>query len=155
MYYYLMSKILTKRVSFILLVIWLVVIFVFSNMDGDASYSLSSNILNGITNNSVANVSVYDTLHLVLRKLAHVLEYFILSALTYNYLRFYNLKQNTLYILVFVFNLICSSLDELHQLLILDRDGRLVDVLIDSLGAIIFLIIIIIINRNATKRKSN
>ena len=150
-----MSKILTKRVSFILLVIWLVVIFVFSNMDGDASYSLSSNILNGITNNSVASVGLYDTLHLVLRKLAHVFEYFILSALIYNYLRFYNLKQNTLYILVFVFNLICSSLDELHQLLTLDRDGRLVDVLIDSLGAIIFLIIIIIINRNATKRKSN
>ena len=155
MYYYLMSKILTKRVSFILLVIWLVVIFVFSNMNGDVSYSLSTNVLNGITNNTLASSDIYDTLHLLLRKSAHVLEYFILSALIYNYLRFYNLKQNMLYLLVFIFNLVCSSLDELHQLLILDRDGRIFDVLIDSLGAIIFLIIIIIINRNATKRKSD
>ena len=155
MYYYLMNKILTKKVSLLLLVIWLLVIFIFSSMNGGSSSSLSKNILMGLTNNSVASKHTFDLLHLILRKSAHFLEYFILSALIYNYLRFYNFKQNSLYILVFIFNLICSILDELHQVLTLGRTGKLVDVLIDSLGAILFLIIIIIVNKNATKRKSN
>lgn len=150
-----MNKILTKKVSLLLLVIWLLVIFIFSSMNGGASSSLSKNILMGLTNNSVTSKHTFDLLHLILRKSAHFIEYFILSALIYNYLRFYNLKQNSLYILVFIFNLICSILDELHQVLTLGRTGKVIDVLIDSLGAIIFLIIIIIVNRNATKRKSN
>ena len=155
MYYYLMNKILTKKVSLLLLVIWLVVIFIFSSMTGGESSSLSKNILAGLINNSVTSKHTFDLLHLLLRKSAHFLEYFILSALIYNYLRFYNLKQNSLYILVFIFNLVCSIFDELHQILIQGRTGKVVDVLIDSLGAIIFLIIIIIVNRNAAKRKSN
>lgn len=150
-----MNKIFTKKVSFILLVIWLLIIFVFSNMNGDASDEISTTILYGLTNNTVFEKEVFSFLHMMVRKTAHVLEYFILSALLFSYLRFYITKEKRLFITVFILNFVCSCFDELHQLFIYERAGKLTDILIDSLGAIIFLIIIIIYRKNVTSRKSN
>lgn len=124
-------------------------------MNGTVSSNLSKSILNGFTNNYSFNKDVFDTLHLIVRKSAHVFEYFILSALLYNYLRFYVKENKKLYIYTFILNLICSIADEFHQLFIVDRTAKIFDPLIDSIGAIIFLIIIIIYKKNVTKRKSN
>lgn len=145
---------MTKRVSFLLLVIWLIVIFVFSNMNGTTSYALSQNILIDISNDLIANRPAFDLMHLLLRKAAHVFEYFVLSVLAYNYLRFYIHNNKKLYLTVFLFVVVCSSLDELHQFFIQERLGKPIDVLIDSMGVIIFLIFIIIYKYVAS-RKSN
>lgn len=150
-----MNKILTKRVSFILLVIWLIVIFVFSNMSGVRSSNLSRIILSSLTNNVVKKTDIFDLLHLFLRKSAHISEYFILSALAYSYFKFYIDRDNLLNISVLIFVAVCSFIDEYHQLFVSGRTGKLIDVLIDIAGAIIFLIFIFIRRKNATSRKSD
>lgn len=149
-----MNKILTKRVSLFLLILWMIVIFIFSSMSGDTSATLSKTILSGITGSSLKASGSFNLVHFIFRKLAHLFEYFVLSALAYNYLRFYINKERTLYISTLIFTVVCSCLDEIHQIFTFERSARLYDILIDSLATIIFLIIIIIKN-NVTKRKSN
>ena len=150
-----MNKILTKRVSFALLVIWLIIIFIFSSMSGVKSSNLSRVILSSVTNNVVKRTDVFDLLHLLLRKSAHICEYIILSALAYSYFKYYIDRNNLLYISILIFVAVCSIIDEYHQLFISGRTGKLIDVLIDIAGAIIFLVFIIIRKKNVASRKSN
>lgn len=149
-----MNKIFNKRNSLIFLIVWLIVIFVFSNMSGSLSSGLSKNIVLSITYKSSIDKNTFDLIHLLVRKFAHFIEYFVLAALSFSYFRF-SKKENSLYITVYGFCLICSILDEFHQIFIGGRTGKIGDVLIDSAGIILFLIIIILYKSNAAKRKSD
>lgn len=124
-------------------------------MNGATSSNLSKSIISSVTGNHVLSKDTFDLLHLLVRKFAHVAEYFILCLLTYNYLRFYINKDNILYLLTLIFSFICSSIDEIHQLLINGRTGKIVDIFIDGIGIILCLIVIIVYKKNVTKRKSN
>lgn len=150
-----MNKILNKKTSLILLIVWLAVIFVFSNMNGDRSSDLSKNFILSILGDSTFSKDSFDIVHLIVRKLAHIIEYFILCILTYNYLRFYIHKEKYLYLLSLLFCFICSSLDEVHQLVVNGRSGKITDIFIDGLGIVLSLIVINVCIKNAAKRKSD
>ena len=70
----------------------------------------------------------------ILRKLAHISEYFVLTLLLINALKQYRLSKKKIIILsVFLaFTYACS--DEYHQTFIIAREGTVRDVLIDSGG---------------------
>ena len=88
-----------------------------------------------------------DSLHIIIRKGAHMSEYALLAC-TYAY-GFYNnqyrLDKVCLYSLSATFFYACT--DELHQLFVGGRTGQFTDVLIDTTGGIIAIIIIYIILR--------
>lgn len=112
-------KRLLKR---LLLIAWLLVIFMFSNQNGEVSSQLSGGFL------TLLGIPDIPFLHLLIRKIAHFSEYFIL------YLLFginYGFGRHDL-----VFCLLVALSDEFHQLFIVDRAGSLVDVLIDTSGAL-------------------
>lgn len=71
----------------------------------------------------------------VLKKTAHFTEYFILALLFDHSLRHTTrFSQRNRLIFTIIFVVLYASSDELHQLFIATRDGRVRDVVIDILG---------------------
>lgn len=122
-----------KYINLILLIIWLIFIFVMSHFDADISSSQSGSIVEFIAN--IFNIKYIEILSLIIRKLAHITEYFILGILTINCLKDY--KINYLYVSSILFCIIYACSDEFHQLFISGRSGTIIDVLIDSIGIIL------------------
>lgn len=119
-----MKKVVCK---FLLIIIWLLVIFIFSNQNGIKSTGLTNNFLN-----TYLSFVDSDVVFILIRKIAHVTEYFILGILVISLLYDFNInKKATISILICI---IFATMDEFHQLFVDGRTGRFVDVIIDSIG---------------------
>jgi VanZ family protein len=82
-----------------------------------------------------------ELLHAIIRKLAHVTEYFIFGILLFRAFRSGSLEPNvwrwafsSFLVLVFF-----AAMDEFHQSLVPERTGSVVDVMIDALGGVLAL----------------
>ena len=74
-------------------------------------------------------------LDFIIKKSAHITEYFILGLLLYFSLKnTTNLSTGKSLILIIIIGLVYASSDEFHQTFVSGREGRIRDVLIDSLG---------------------
>ena len=128
-----------KWIKWMLVLIWMIVIFWFSGQKGQQS---SHN------NRFVVDIFKYVGINLdillggkdnyIIRKLAHMTEYFILYQLVYNaiYERF-RFSKTLVLSLIFTFLYACS--DEYHQSFVPDRSPSFIDVLIDTGGGTIAL----------------
>ena len=134
-----------KIISLILLIAWCLVIFSFSNQVGNVSTDSSSRLINFINNLFKINLYEFKYSVFIVRKLAHMFLYFILFILCYNCFKKYELKKYNLYSLGF--SLIYSISDEIHQLFIVGRTFKIMDIGIDFLGALIGFIFLKIINK--------
>lgn len=126
----------------ILVLIWMCVIFVFSGQDGSESTEKSKIIIYifnyiGLDLNSILG----DMADFVVRKGAHMTEYFILIMLIQRALRIkYTLNKSLCF--SFLLTVLYAGSDEYHQTFVPGRCGQVKDVLIDSCGALIYVIII-------------
>ncbi len=78
-----------------------------------------------------------------LRKAAHIAEYFILTLLLYRAFRgSFELSYFTLVVCPAAIALLYAISDEYHQIFVHGRNGSVVDVLIDSIGIILFYMIL-------------
>ena len=139
----------------LLTITWILLIFLLSNEEGNASDS-TSKMVQSYTNN-------YFSLSLLsnstVRTLAHVLEFALLTMLSYFAIDFTNriskktsyaespikiLKSDNEMNIFFTlwFAMINALADEYHQLFVKDRTGSIVDVLKDMIGIILVLAII-------------
>ena len=130
-----------KIISIILVVIWMGIIFCFSNQNADDSSKISDGFITTIINFFVDDDLSIDEKELLLekcsfyvRKFAHFTLYFVLGILVLNLLYQYNLKNKLLIGIVICIIYSCS--DEFHQLFIQGRSGELRDVFIDSIGSL-------------------
>ena len=73
------KDIMKKVINIILLIAWMIVIFILSNDNGVQSSGKSDGIAYFIA--SKINIIDTDTLKFVIRKIAHITEYFILGIL--------------------------------------------------------------------------
>ena len=127
-----------KVASVIFLVIWIFVIFYFSNECGKISLDKSRSLLDSIINiTNIDFLSVY-----IIRKIAHFCEYTILSILVFWVVKnFKVINKKTFFICISVC-ILYACCDEIHQLFVSGRDARVLDVFIDSggilLGSIIY-----------------
>jgi VanZ family protein len=131
--------------TWIILFIWLLVIFIFSNMSAIESSNKSKSLLTSsivITNKITSNnqttentKNLINKLHTPFRKLMHVFEYFILSIILLIALS--NTKANKTYIITIILCVLYAISDEYHQSMVLGRCARGLDVLIDSIGIFI------------------
>lgn len=141
-----------KIIYSILLIIWLLIIFVFSNQSGTISGGNSSGIIYttleiiyDIFDISKSNINeILLIIHNPIRECAHVFEYFVLAFLTYKTLESFNIKENK-YIITILFCFLSASLDEIHQLFIVGRAFEYYDILMDTLGSILMLLFIKVI----------
>ena len=138
-------KINIKLILSILLVItWLLIIFTFSNMDTNKSNGKSKNIIYSVVKifdqNEKEAKTIANKLNLPLRKGMHMFEYFVLSILLLTLIK--NIKNiKNKYILVLLMCFLYSLTDEFHQLFITGRTGQFKDCIIDTIGAIIGLLV--------------
>ena len=129
-----------KIFKYILLVLWMSLIFWFSNQSGADSSEASGSIvmmiisflekISGLTFND----SVISIMCFMIRKLAHLTLYFVLGLLLMLVLNEYNLSIKHKIIYATMFCLIYACSDEIHQLFVSNRNGSLLDVGIDMLG---------------------
>lgn len=131
-----------KRLKyFIPSIILMIIIFSFSMQNGEESAGLSLKIVLFLQNHFPILKKV-TILHFLVRKAAHMSEYgvLLLSFVYGFYKNKLSLNKVYLYSLLCTFLYACS--DELHQYFVGGRAGQFKDVLIDTSGGIIMLIII-------------
>ena len=111
-----MKKINTKVIKIILIIIWMVVVFWFSNQGGTKSSGTSTRVTELIVdivekvNNKEYNLQEIHQTEMIIRKLAHYTIYMVGGFLIMNY--------------------------EFHQYFVPGRSARIFDVGIDTLGVI-------------------
>lgn len=133
-----------KITSFIVLILWMIVIFSFSSADANKSTGTSDKVIttmieikDKITNNETPNNEkeiIVKNSSFYIRKIAHITEYLILGFLMFNLLKQYSVTN--IYYAIGL-SILYSCTDEFHQLFISGRSGSIRDVLIDSIGILI------------------
>jgi len=164
-----MKKKVIITISWIAVIIWMVIIFMFSNQNSETSLGGSRGIIKDVVNATVDTsvdlglikdkpsdneiFEVTKKLDFPFRKVVHISEYFILCLLVLNALYQSNIKNKKLFIIGFIFCFIYACSDEIHQSF-LDRTAKFTDVLIDSCGILFGIATYKIILYFYNKRKS-
>ena len=167
----------------ILIIIWMITIFLFSNQDGMESENTSDIITNRLVNetiennieieenvdntnneniNNSVNVAKYNyelemykgEVRLVVRKSAHFIIYLVGGILLFNFFRTYNISLRNQIIYAILGIILYASSDEFHQLFVNGRTARVEDVLLDTLGAIVGILLNLICLKIVYKIKS-
>lgn len=128
----------TKLIFPLLTLVWIIVIFSFSLQNGSIS-SLQSGVITKYIHSLLSNINInldLKLLSLIIRKLAHFTEFFILGCLARK--SSIDLKRNDLLLFIFLIPI----LDEFIQSFIPDRAMSVIDMGIDSLGIIFGLVCI-------------
>lgn len=148
--------------TFIPALIWMFIIFGFSKESGGESSSLSLTVTQKIVDiidfNDNMSEEEYEhmvsVLHNPVRKAAHMSEYAILAFLIYVPLlinvRFK--KISGYFLATMSVCLIYAITDETHQLFVPGRDGRITDVIIDTIGSMIATLILLGIHNFAHRK---
>lgn len=139
-----MKTISTKtKICFLFTMLWCGFIFFFSAQDGTASNHVSDTVVMLVSQIflpvSAVDNSDGDSLSLVLlvRKAAHFSIYFVLGILsTLTTTSHFSLKKKA-WAVAWSFCIFYAFTDELHQYFVADRSSRLLDVGIDSMGALL------------------
>ena len=151
-----MKKRVIIIISWISVIIWMGVIFMFSNQNSKTSLEGSRGIIKEAVNVTLDTsmdlgiikekpteneiLSVSNVIDFPFRKIMHISEYIILSILVLNALYQSGIKNKKQLILSLVICFLYASTDEFHQSF-LDRTAKFTDVLIDSCGAAFGLVI--------------
>ena len=138
-----------KYFNLILLILWMLFIFVMSHNSAVSSSNQSSLITDFIS--KIFRIEDIEVLEFIIRKIAHLFEYFVLGLLMINYFKKYN---NINYL--FVSMLLCiiyAFTDEIHQLFIPGRNGNIKDIFIDSIGSLVSVISYYLIYKNNVVKK--
>ena len=144
------KTIIIRIILIILIILWMYLVFGFSGQDGEESSGISYKISMLITGN---NEEVAKIIEPYVRKIAHFSEYavgVILFFLLLNTFPKITLKLKN--ILSSIITIIYAISDEIHQLYIPGREGKIVDVYIDTLGIITGVIFINIIIKIINKK---
>lgn len=134
-----------KKINVILLVLWMIVIFLFSNEPASESTKVTHEVTKTVVN-LVGNVTghkvnenemntIIDQSFILVRKSAHFLEYLILGLLMFNVLKDYYSIDKIVFLLALLLCMIYACSDEFHQLFVFGRSGQMKDVLIDTSGS--------------------
>ena len=143
---------LLKPLSFLPAILMMYVIYSFSAQTGEVSGQLSYKISYKIVetknqllneNKSSAELAVSaDTIHFYVRKAGHMTEYFLLAVAISFPLYVYGVRGIWLVILACIICVCFAGLDEYHQSFVADRGPSLRDVGIDSIGALIGILMV-------------
>lgn len=132
-----------KWIKLSLIIIWILIIFLFSNQDGLKSSNTSDGVLIKIVKVFKDDISESEREELIskytfiIRKGAHFFAYFVLGILIYSLLLEYIKKKYKILLFTVLLCMSFALLDELHQYFIPGRSARIFDVCIDTCGAIL------------------
>ena len=130
-----------KIIKAILIIIWMIVIFNFSNQGGTESSGTSSKVTKVIINVIVKDKEASDKqtmerIEKVVRKGAHYTIYTIGGFLIMNYTYSMDKTKKQKILGSLLFGAFYAATDELHQYFVPGRSARLFDVGLDTLGVL-------------------
>ncbi|MGN1029825.1 MAG: VanZ family protein [Bacilli bacterium] len=139
-----------KLIKWLMLLVWMLVIFLFSNQphSGETTKSIIEQIMPNIKTNSLL-----DMINFIVRKSAHITEYFILALLTISLLKEYTKKQSVILVSSLIFCFIYALTDEFHQSFIPGRSSLFRDILIDTSGSVLSLVSYYLYQKKFTTKK--
>ncbi len=129
-------------ISIVLVIFWMITVFKFSNQQGSSSSGISKKVSMKIVEicdiqNKMSQEQKIETSEKIepfIRKLAHYIIYIIGGILILNCLCVLNVKYKNAVIIAMIIGVAYATSDEIHQLFVGGRSGRVVDVVIDSIG---------------------
>ena len=160
-----------RIVAAILAIIWMVIIFSFSNQDADASGAVSQSVSYRMVEASANFLhlewagekiqAVADRIENGVRKAAHMTEYAILAFFIGTAVNAWGWWKNASagikfpvgHIINAIICMLYAASDEWHQTFIPGRNGAVKDVFIDAAGSVIAIVVIIGITSLVRKRK--
>ena len=144
----------------VFVVIWMVVIFLYSAQNavksGASSSGLTHFLLNALTQLgiiSACNITPTEFVRTegLIRTLAHFSEYFIFGIITFKFASYtFAKKMFEKFIYPFTFCVLYAITDEIHQFYVPGRAMQLEDWLVDSAGVLVGVLIVLLITK---KRK--
>ena len=144
-----------KIINLVLLFMWMGLIFYMSSSNGEKSTGQSDLVITIVSSlgiNLSGNFGEFASV--IVRKAAHICEYMILSLLLYNVLKDYITITKKIMIYTIIGVILYAMSDELHQIFVPERAGRIQDVFIDTTGGCIGLIVIKAINKVKRSRST-
>ena len=151
-----MKKKIIITISWLFVVLWMAIIFMFSNQNAKESVGGSREIIKGAIETTVETSekigiikekptekeikTVSRGLDYPFRKTIHMMEYLILMLLVLNALYQSGVRDKKLFIIGIIICFIYACSDEVHQSF-LDRTSKFTDVLIDTVGSLIGLLL--------------
>lgn len=154
-----------KIVSIILVLIWMSVIFSFSNQRGEGSGNTSRKISKVIVRiidiqnrySDFEKDNLIEVVEPILRKIAHLTTYAIGGIAIANCVWQFCSKEKRAIGISTCIGVLYAISDEVHQLMIDGRNGNIKDVIIDSIGILIGIMIFLLIKGvckgNVNKKK--
>ena len=127
----------SKLLKLLILILWMGIIFCFSNQPN------SGQVTHDIIEETITTVktdTLIDIINFIIRKSAHMTEYFILTILFVSLYKEYTNNKNKIIIISIISCFLYACTDEIHQLFIIGRTGQFIDVLIDTIGGLLFII---------------
>lgn len=134
------KKTVLRLMILALIIIWMLIVFRFSNQNGEASSSLSREIASHI----VPEEKV-DIVEPYIRKIAHLSEYAAGGMLFLALFFTYPITDHRRMLASVLMGIEYASFDEIHQLFIAGRAGKITDVLIDTIGVCLGVCILMLI----------
>lgn len=149
-----------KVIKFILIVLWMGLIFSFSSDTGEISTKKSDGFIIKLVETVIGrDLNDHEkekwTEYLVVpvRKGAHVGVYLILGSLIFSFISEFMIINYKSILLAIGITFLYACSDEIHQLLVPGRSGQINDVILDTIGASIGVIISSIIVRKCSKNE--
>lgn len=131
----------TRIFSAVAVGILMLIIFILSAQEGSASDEISLSVTGLLFNGDLV-----AALNVIVRKLAHVSEYAALSVPLYLFFSTFEINKSMKIIFPFSVSVFYAATDEFHQLFVEGRSGQIRDVMIDSIGAVLGIIFIIVLS---------
>ena len=143
----LLKKSVFRIISALLTLLWLCFIWYNSaetgNLSADSSKGITAKIVNVIIKdfNSMTEIQktqIIEKVNPIIRELAHAFEFFILAVFVGFFAMTYKIRRFYIYMtIVFGFCLFSACVDEFHQYFVDGRTADILDVLVDSTGALV------------------
>ena len=154
------EKEVLKVINIILVLIWMITVFGFSNQNGTQSTNTSQTVTKVVvkpilTEDEKKNKTIIKDTEKVIRKLAHYTIYTIGGALILNYAYSTKSSKKKQIIYSVLFGFMYAITDELHQYFISERSARIFDVCIDTLGVITGILIYSVIREHIQTLKKH
>ncbi len=137
-----------RSILLIILLGTFLIIFGFSSQDAEESGGLSSNIakllLKQVYHDDIEDKEeILERTEKVIRKIAHFSIYTLVGFLLMSFVSTYQLKENKRIIISLSVGVLYAASDEIHQLFIPGRSGQITDVILDSMGVLLGILVVL------------
>lgn len=158
-----MKKNILRIILILLLLGTFYIIFGFSSQDGEKSGSISRRITEKIATlipqiqkeNEIEKENIMNTMESIIRKMAHFSIYTAVGLLLMSLVSTYNIKEKNRLIITLITGIIYASSDEIHQSFVPGRSPMITDVVIDTMGVILGILLIILGKKIIKKYRKN